>query len=415
MRYSNTCSLRSERRFERIPSIPSPGRELDDRFAEVRRLKGAIAAYEARLVRAVDGLADRGLDGRGMLRAQGKASDRIAARAAATATALGAMPRVEAALADGHITAEHADALVDAAEKVADHVSAADAEAALLGEVGEEAQLPPADVFAKRSRRWATAHTHDDGSAEHDRQRRNRSGAIFTDTTTGMERFTFDLDRESGVLARKVLLARERQLWRDDGGRDGDPSQMRTHEQRLADAFVELLTDGTGARAGCAPPHPKHQLNVTLDLAGLTDAGGTPLAALVVDGEPLPAAVLERISCTAGITPILFDGPGRPIWVGRDHRTATVAQWRALIARDRGCVGCGAAPERCQAHHIIPWWPHGPTDIDNLVLVCSRCHHDLHERGMRLRRVEHGWQFVPGDVLGRDGPEPVPRLVAVGP
>ncbi|MEZ5244979.1 MAG: DUF222 domain-containing protein [Acidimicrobiales bacterium] len=368
--------------------------QLNDRFAEVRRLKGAVAVYEARLVRAIDGLDDRGLDGQGTLRAQGKVSDRAAARTAATAKRLPELPKVEAALEEGRITAEHADAMADAAEKV----SPEEAEDELL----DDGEVAPADVFAKRSREWSSKKTNDDGTATHERQRRDRAGRRWIDENNGMVMFLFGLDREAGDAATKALNEREQQLWRDDGGREGHPADMRTAEQRMADAFVELLT-GPRASGSSAPPHPKHQVNAVFDLNGMTDDDGRPLASLVVDGRPLPAAVLERIGCTAGITPMVFNGPGRPIWVGRDHRSATVAQWRALIARDRGCVGCGADASRCEAHHILPWWERGDTDIDNLVLVCSRCHHDLHDRGMVLRRSGGRWHIV-----NRDGPAPVP-------
>ena len=378
--------------------------QLNDRFARIRRLKGAVAVYEARLIRAIDGLDDRGLDGKGTLRAQGKISDKAAARAAATAKLLPELPKVEAALEEGRITPEHADALADAAQKV----SPAQAEDELLG----DDEVPPADIFTKRSREWSATQSNDDGTATHERQRRDRQGRRWIDDDNGMVMFLFGLDREAGDAAAKALDEREQQLWRDDGGRDGSPADMRTAEQRMADAFVELVT---GARAsGCnLPPHPKHQVNVVFDLNGMADADGRPLASLVVDGRPLPAAVLDRIACTAGITPMIFDGPGRPIWVGRDHRTATIAQWRALIARDRGCVGCGADASRCEAHHIVAWWPVGDTDIDNLVLVCRRCHTDVHDRGMVLRRSEGRWHIV-----SRDGPAPAPdrdddlRLIA---
>jgi len=375
--------------------------QLNDRFAEVRRLKSAVAAYEARLVRAVDGLGDRGLDGKGVLRIQGKTSDKAAARTAATAKMLTELPRVEQALQEGRITAEHADAVADAAKKV----SPQEAETELL----DAGEIPPADVFAKRTREWAAKKSNDDGTATHARQRRNRHGRHWVDDDSGMFMFLFGLDRESGEAAQKALGKREQQMWRDDGGRNGDPADMRTSDQRMADAFVDLIT---GASA-TSPSHPKHQVNATFDVNGMTDNEGRPLASLVVDGQPLPPAVLDRIACTAGITPMIFNGPGRPIWVGRDHRSATVAQWRALIARDRGCVGCGADAARCEAHHILSWWDRGDTDIENLVLVCSRCHHDLHDRGMVLRRSEGRWHIV-----SREGPAPLPdreyelRLIA---
>lgn len=42
--------------------------------------------------------------------------------------------------------------------------------------------------------------------------------------------------------------------------------------------------------------------------------------------------------------------------------------------------GCGAT-RGLHAHHIRHWEHRGPTDLDNLVLVC-RYHHRLHHRGL---------------------------------
>ena len=63
----------------------------------------------------------------------------------------------------------------------------------------------------------------------------------------------------------------------------------------------------------------------------------------------------------------------------------------ALAARDWGCAVCGAANSFCQAHHVIHWENGGPTDIDNLALLCSDCHHkQIHERGAQLIRGPDG-------------------------
>jgi hypothetical protein len=164
--------------------------------------------------------------------------------------------------------------------------------------------------------------------------------------------------------------------------------------------MVELITGSN--RTGDAPPHPKHNVTATLDIAGMTTNDGTPLTSLVQDGKPLPQAVLEQLMCISSITPVLFDGPARPIWVGRDHRNATIGQWRALIARDRGCIGCGANPNRCEAHHITYWEHFGQTDIDNLVLVCKRCHHNIHDRSHTLHLKNGRWVIRP------PGPPPPP-------
>jgi hypothetical protein len=41
--------------------------------------------------------------------------------------------------------------------------------------------------------------------------------------------------------------------------------------------------------------------------------------------------------------------------------------------------------QRCHAHHVAEWVAdHGTTDLDNLVLLCSRHHHVVHEAGWTI-------------------------------
>jgi hypothetical protein len=365
---------------------------LADRFEEIRRVKGAIARYEARLVTATDRLGDKGVDGAGMLRSAGRMSSKAASTAARTANSLEALPQTAEALEQGRITVEHAAAVAAAAEKVSPELADA--------ELVESAASAPADVFAKRSREWAGRNRVDDGSEEHDRQRRNRQSKHWV-SDEGMWMFLLEFDAVTGAAVKSRHDARCDALWRADGGRDGSPDDQRTPTQRSADAFAELLL--ADAASG-GRPHPKYQVNVVYDINGQTTADGKPLATMVVDGVPLPQAVLDRIACDSAITPMIFDGPSKPIWVGRDYRTASIDQWKALIARDRGCIGCGVSPDHCEAHHIVPWGSWGNTDITNLVLVCSKCHHDLHDRGMVLRRSDGKWR-----IECRAGPTPVPQ------
>ncbi|MEZ5168478.1 MAG: DUF222 domain-containing protein [Acidimicrobiales bacterium] len=311
--------------------------QLVDRVGAATRAISQLEAYRGRVLCAIDGLGDKGLDAAGVLRSEGRVSARTAGRMASTAKKLEALPRTAEALAEGAITFEHAESVA----KAADTVTAERADAELV----EQAKAAPADVFGKRSREWSTKHRADDGTEEFERQRRDRRVTHWTGDD-GMAMFLAALDKPTGETVAKILEQRAEELWRDDGGRDGNPAEMRTLDQRMADAFVELIT-GSRAAKNAGPPHPRHQLNVIFDLNGMTDQTGRPLASLVIDGAPLPKAVLDQIRCTAGATAMLFDGPGRPIWVGRDERNATIAQWRALIARDRGCVGCGADPNRC--------------------------------------------------------------------
>ena len=46
---------------------------------------------------------------------------------------------------------------------------------------------------------------------------------------------------------------------------------------------------------------------------------------------------------------------------------------------------CTVAFSACDIHHIR-WWGkhHGPTDIDNLLPVCVRHHHKIHDTGWSI-------------------------------
>ena len=78
-----------------------------------------------------------------------------------------------------------------------------------------------------------------------------------------------------------------------------------------------------------------------------------------------------------------------PLAVGRRRRRATKAQWRALLRRDEGCArpGCPETRvERLHAHHMRHWLFGGPTDIDNLVLLCDVDHGLVHEHDLVVSR-----------------------------
>jgi hypothetical protein len=51
------------------------------------------------------------------------------------------------------------------------------------------------------------------------------------------------------------------------------------------------------------------------------------------------------------------------------------------VVRDQHCrfPGCDRPVHWCEGHHIIPWEHDGPTNIDNLALLCSRHHHLIHK------------------------------------
>jgi hypothetical protein len=115
-------------------------------------------------------------------------------------------------------------------------------------------------------------------------------------------------------------------------------------------------------------------------------------------------------------------GDTHDLELGRTQRLPNAAQRRALMVRDGGCrfPGC---PERryVEAHHVLHWTKGGRTDMDNLVLLCWRHHHAVHEGGCRLA-FEHEqvtvWRpdgtLLHSESLLADGPGIVEQNEALG-
>ena len=88
----------------------------------------------------------------------------------------------------------------------------------------------------------------------------------------------------------------------------------------------------------------------------------------------------------------MLTDPDGKINLGRAQRRANPTQRRLLWLRDRHCTfpGCDRPPGWCEAHHIRFWEHGGPTDLDNLCLLCSHHHHLCHEGGYKIQRHPNG-------------------------
>ncbi|NED98147.1 DUF222 domain-containing protein [Phytoactinopolyspora alkaliphila] len=124
---------------------------------------------------------------------------------------------------------------------------------------------------------------------------------------------------------------------------------------------------------------------------------------------PISTEAARRLSCDAAVIPIVLDTDGVPLRVGRTERTVTPGIWTALIARDRGCAfpGCTRPPAWCHAHHITHWADGGPTNLDNLTLLCGHHHRTIHHRGWDVHTGADGHpDFLPPPWVD---PERTPR------
>ncbi|MYD40280.1 MAG: DUF222 domain-containing protein [Acidimicrobiia bacterium] len=284
-----------------------------------------------------------------------------------TAGKLKDLPVTSDAFRKGKITFDHARIIADTAGRVE-----IDEE-----ELVDKATSEPVDVFARTARQHEQEQSEDDGMSTLKKQRRSRNAWIRINRRDGMTVLHAEFDPVTGERVKTALAAKTRELWREED-RDHRPST----EQRMADALADLI---------CRPGERKKAPVTTLFLIADYDIGlGQIRNARLGDGTPMPVEVFKDLACRAHILPAIFNSRGQPLWVGLGRRSATPAQRIALIARDRGCVGCGADPAWCQAHHIVHWAAEGPTDIDNLVLLCSRCHHRVHDEDWEVQQATQG-------------------------
>ncbi|NKS34236.1 DUF222 domain-containing protein [Rhodococcus hoagii] len=220
-----------------------------------------------------------------------------------------------------------------------------------------------------------------------------------------------DLDAVTGEMLLTALsaLTKPRNLL-------DDPAEKRPPARQRADAFAEILRryldSGDAPVEGGERPHLSLHVNAS-DLArsesahewvnpdGESDLFGDKDIARMPHTGPLSIATARRLACDCHLTPIVVDD-GVPINLGRSSRTVPKKQRRALIARDHGCVfpGCGTPPAHCEGHHIKHWADGGPTDLDNLVLLCRYHHTLLHHShwDVKIGADRHPWFTPPSTV-----------------
>jgi hypothetical protein len=148
-------------------------------------------------------------------------------------------------------------------------------------------------------------------------------------------------------------------------------------------------TQGDSGPIGGGPTGGSVRDNQEL-IAAVLAGGWFPMAATLDRLEhPIGGATLEMLLCDSDIARLVLDAAGVPLDMGRSIRLANADQRRALAIRDGGCAfpDCGLPARLCDAHHIDPWAPpgHGPTNIDNLVLVCAAHHRRLHRADKKHR------------------------------
>ena len=304
-------------------------------------------------------------------------------------------PRLSAtarALADGEVSLEHAEAMAAATQGL-DVSSArwvettvlADPRARTPGQLAYRARKAALQVGAEQAERRAAA------QAERE---------LLAFEWGGRVSFSWSMPSlDAAVVA----------AWLDGvSGRQGGDDQRLSAERR-ADALFALVAgalegqtsgvDGPGAEGAGAEgaggvnlPH----LDVLATHESLLDhvwreagaaTSGEPLGGgwrgPSIDGRSVFGAQLRQLGCDADVRVSLVNEFGCLLDQGRTTRVVSARLRGLLHVRDQHCrfVGCQQVARRCHAHHVWHWADGGPTDLQNLILLCDRHHHAVHDGG----------------------------------
>ncbi|MGL3805098.1 DUF222 domain-containing protein [Paeniglutamicibacter sp. R2-26] len=173
-----------------------------------------------------------------------------------------------------------------------------------------------------------------------------------------------------------------------DAGTQDPAEDGRTTPQLLLDAVVGacagVMDRGGAGRSGGL----NVRVGVTIGYRSLL--GQLEESGLTDHGRPVPAARVRALACSGGLLPVVLGSAGEVLDLGREVRSFTSAQRKALAIRDRGCVvsGCHRTAATSEAHHVWSWLEGGPTDVGNGCIICQYHHLMVHSGLITLRMVD---------------------------
>lgn len=285
-----------------------------------------------------------------------------------------AIPELGNALDDGKIGGEHLDAVSNAAKGLDPELRPLFD--ACAGDLVNRSDNTPVDTFKKQVRRLAEQVKNDHGLSTAREQQAATSLSMW-ESKDGMGHLRGDFDPETYAAIRNGI-ARQAAALAAASAKSGDP--VTKGKQLDALALVELVRGGNAARG-------RADITVVVDAETFIAGPHDHSVRETGDGARLAYETVRRLCCDALIRKVVLDDRGKPIDVGRQYRTATKRQWVALEAIYNTCAWghCDRPVSWCQAHHIEEWEHGGATDLDNLVPLCSRHHHSVHEGGWTIK------------------------------
>jgi hypothetical protein len=371
--------------------------ELRVELADVKRLRAVLDGRLVDIVRRIEestrevGTHERGIPEVELV-AHGGMTRREANDVLKRVLVIEEAPVVGDALAAGDLSVGHVDAISRALKIAGD---ARDAFMGLLPDLVEAASVMSVPEFAVEVTKAAKGVVTDGGLSTFEDQRRSTYLKIWNDAT-GMVNVRGMFDPEIGAILQSRVNSQVEAMFHS-GDRDVPVVHhtfVDANDFRRAHALVALIADEhedcsrPGGRATSRSTGScRSDVVVHVDLETLTNGLSESSTHRTSFGADLPVETIRRIACDANIIPLVLNGAGMPLDIGRGQRLASAAQRRALEATHDTCAfdGCAVAFHACQIHHIEYWEHGGPTDLDNMVPLCSRHHHAAHEGGWTLK------------------------------
>jgi len=371
--------MRNEGVLDTLNSLLNADPDIADRdqIGEMIRnnahLRGWVDAVDVRLTRRLRELQAEGRsEAAGMaLTDEGRRSGKEAKNTENREQICAEFPALEDALAVGSVSADHLDVLARLTRNLSD-VERSDLHF-VSDDLISSATSDYVSEFERKTRgvidNIRAKHAPRDEAAELDRQRAESNIKSWVDKISGMHKTLISCDPIRDAALHTAI--------------DAQLARLKQQPDNTDTPYGSLQIDALVAAISNTEPGERRipEVSVLIDHRSACHGRHPDTICETSAGTYLPVSSVQRMCCDATIIGITLGDNGEALNVGREQRTATRAQRRALRAMYRTCAHphCEISFDRCRIHHIIAWILDGNTDLENLLPLCEQHHHLVHE------------------------------------
>jgi hypothetical protein len=287
------------------------------------------------------------------------------------------------ALAEGEIDVEKAAIIVKAVRELTEEYdelppgTPSAAEAHLI-DLGKEFDAATLRKLGKRLFEVVCPNAADEAegrklAAEEERARR-LAYLTMHDNGDGTADGRFRLPSLDAALLKKALQALTAPRRIGEGRFDPETGKKLPASTLLGQGFMDLLENHLNLDTLPSRNGSPFRLVVTIPLKHLCSGLGVATTDV---GVRISAGEVRRLSCKAGILPMVLNGESVPLDLGREKRLFDKHQSTVLDHEYGGCAAanCDRPPAWVEYHHKRPWAQGGNTDVGNGIPLCPPHHH----------------------------------------